>query len=141
MTSPKSMGVMPVVKPDGSMVKVFSRKGTRLMVSTCWSSRIKTTPRIGPTECPQSADDNHADIENRVREAELLGVQGAGPVGQQRAGDTGKETADEEGQQFVIKQVDAHHLGGQVVIPDGDKSPAYLGPGQVLGKKDARGPR
>ena len=42
---------------------------------------------------------------------------------QQRPGDTGEETADKERRQFIAEEVDAHHLGGQVVITDSDECP------------------
>ena len=103
ITSPKSIGATPLAKPAGKLVKVRLQQGTTSTVSSCCSSRMKTTPRIGPSDRAQPADDNHADVQNRIGKAELLGVQGTRAVGQQRPGDAGEETADEEGQQLVVE--------------------------------------
>ena len=51
---------------------------------------------------------------------------------QQRTGDTGKETADKEGRQLVAEEVDAHYLGGQVIIPDGDECSPYPCPDNIF---------
>lgn len=56
---------------------------------------------------------------------------------EQGTGDTREETADEEGSKLVAEKVNAHNLGGEVVVTDSHKSSAYPGTGSVLGGKDS----
>ena len=136
MTSPKTIGATPLAKPAGNIGEsLFQERHEVIRQQYLLKQHDKDYAQNRPEVRAQPADNDHADIENRFGKAELLGVQRAGVVGQQRTGDAGEEAADEEGQQLVIKQVDAHHLGGQVVIADGDKGPAHLGPGEVLGEE------
>ena len=56
-------------------------------------------------------------------------------MGEKTTGDTRQETSDEERQQLVIGQINPHHLGGQVIIPDSDERPSYFGSSQVLSEE------
>ena len=52
MAMPNTMGPMPVVNPAGRFGSAPSITGAILVISCC-SSRIKRTPKIGPTVVPK----------------------------------------------------------------------------------------
>ena len=52
-------------------------------------------------------------------------------MGVERAADPGVEGRDAERQRPVLRQVDAHHLGRQVVVADRDQRPAVARAHQV----------
>ncbi len=85
----------------------------------------------GADQAAQPADDDHRQVEDRQLQAEVLGRHGAVEITQQRTGHPGVERADRERGQLVVQQVDAQHLGGDVLVADRDEGPADPGAEQV----------
>src|SRR5690554_687625 len=90
-------------------------------------------PQEGARDRADAADEDDGDELHRHVEVPLLGDGPADEGGEQRPGDAGIERRDGEGERLRPELVDAHHLGGDVAVPDGHERPAGAGALQVLG--------
>src|SRR3954462_10140793 len=67
----------------------------------------------------EPADDDHAQVVDRERQRKVLRAGDPRLVCEQRPRDPDVERADREREQLVPEDLDAHHLGGDVLIADG----------------------
>src|SRR3984893_6503795 len=81
----------------------------------------------GAEDAAEAADDDHAQIVDPQRDGKLLRADQPRLVCEQRPRHPDVEGADAEGEQLVAEDVHAHHLGGDVVVADGDEGLAHLG--------------
>ena len=88
----------------------------------------------------QATDHDVEQMPDRRPEAELIGVDEAHQPGVQAARDGAEEGVDGESQRLVARQVDAHDLGGVLVVANGHECAADFRLNQVLADPDhARG--
>src|ERR1700730_15492742 len=91
-------------------------------------------------DAAEAADDDHAQIVDPERDGKILRADQPRLVGEQRPRHPDVERADAEGEELVAEDVHAHHLGGDVVVADGDEGLAHLGAKEDAGEEEQRGP-
>ena len=75
----------------------------------------------GAVHAAQSADHHHQQQVDALDDVELVRAQEADHVRIQRAADAGQRGADREAQRLVVREVDAHALGRDLAVADGDE--------------------
>ena len=79
-----------------------------------------------------SAEDDHDDDVHGADEVEALGVDVLLLVGEKRAGDSRECCADDEREDFVFRRVDAHRLGGNLVVAHSEEAAPVGGVDEIM---------
>src|SRR5581483_11771179 len=85
----------------------------------------------GTGDASEPTDDDHGDEEERRVEVVALPGDDVAVVRLQGTGEAGQAAGDGEGHHLVPPDVDADHLGGDVLVAAGDQGPAEPGAEQV----------
>ena len=88
------------------------------------SSVTMAAPTTGPSGLASAAKHDIQERDGGTREVELVGIDEQRLMGVESAGDAGDQRAERERQQLGPRQIDAHRLGGDVVLVDRDHGAA-----------------